>query len=404
MQGERRKSDIDRLHDIESLVDARLAHLDVEDLLVELLDRVREILSADTAAILLLDAGNDRLVARAARGLEEEVYQASHVPLGRGFAGRIATSRRPATIDDIDEADVVNPVLRESGVRSLLGVPLLVGNDLLGVLHVGTVDRRRFSEGDAEFLQLVADRVALATRSSLSELERTSSVVLQRSLLPQVLPKVPGLETAERYIPGAGGAVGGDWYDMFALPSGRVCITVGDVAGKGLPAAVVMGRLRTSLRAHLFANEGDPAGALDQLDRQVKHFEPDEMATAIVAVSEPPFRHLFVTSAGHLAPVLATPEQRGRYLDVAVGPPLGAPGTWPRRMSTIEWPPGAVICFYTDGLVERRGDDLTARIDAMCRAVMAADPESVCAAVMGRMIGPHRPVDDVALLAVRRLP
>ena len=403
MEGDRRQAE--RLRDIESLVDTRLARLDIEDLLVELLDRVRDILGADTAAILLLDAAREHLVATAARGLEAEVYQATRVPLGRGFAGRIAATRRPAAIEDVEAAeaaDVINPVLRESGVRSLLGVPLLVGDELFGVLHVGSVAPRRFTEGDAEMLQMVGDRVALAARSSLSELERSASVMLQRSLLPQRLTRVAGLETAERYIPGAGGAVGGDWYDMFALPSGRVCITIGDVAGKGLAAAVVMGRLRTSLRAQLFANGGDPAAALDLVDRQLKYFEPDELATAIVAVSEPPFRHVFVATAGHLAPILAAPGQRGRYIDVEVGPPLGAPGTWPRRMSTVEWPAGAVICLYTDGLVERRDEDLIDRIDALCSAVTADHPESVCATAMAQMIGPRRPADDVALLAVRR--
>jgi serine phosphatase RsbU (regulator of sigma subunit) len=87
-----------------------------------------------------------------------------------------------------------------------------------------------------------------------------------------------------------------------------------------------------------------------------------------------------------------------------VGPPLGAPGTWPRRMRTVEWPPGGVICLYTDGLVERRGEDLTERIDAMCGVVTASPPESVCATVMAEMIGPTAPTDDVALLAIRRTP
>jgi len=95
---------------------------------------------------------------------------------------------------------------------------------------------------------MVADRVALATQASLSETERNASLVMQRSLLPDHLPDVAGFETAVRYTPGAG-TVGGDWYDMFALPSGRVFVTLGDVVGKGLRAAVVMGRLRSSLRA-----------------------------------------------------------------------------------------------------------------------------------------------------------
>src|SRR4029453_228793 len=179
----------------------------------------------DTAAVLLLDRASGQLVATAARGIEEEVYQDVRVPLGRGFAGRVAQPRQALAIEDIDHADVFNPLLRARGIRSLLGVPLLAGGRLLGVLHVGTVTRRRFDDEDVDLLQMVADRVALATQASLSETERSASLVMQRSLLPDRLPDVAGFETSVRYIPGAG-TVGGDWYDMFVLPSGRVFVTV----------------------------------------------------------------------------------------------------------------------------------------------------------------------------------
>ena len=155
----------DRLRDIEALTDAGLAQLGVEDLLSELLDRTLAVLGADTAAVLLLDDSGSQLVATAARGLEAEVYQGVRIPLGRGFAGRIAAERRPVTIDDLDKADVLNPVLREKGLRSLLGVPLLVAGDLLGVLHVGTLTQRHFSASDVDLLRVVAERVALATRA-----------------------------------------------------------------------------------------------------------------------------------------------------------------------------------------------------------------------------------------------
>ena len=105
------------------------------------------------------------------------------IPLGRGFAGRVAAGRQPVTIDDVKDADVVNPVLRQKGIRSLLGVPLLVGDRLLGVLHVGTLVPRHFGDADVDLLQMVADRVALATQARLSEIERRAAVVLQRSLL-----------------------------------------------------------------------------------------------------------------------------------------------------------------------------------------------------------------------------
>lgn len=392
-----------RLRDIEAVTHAGLAHLDVEALLVELLDRVREVLSADTAAVLLLDEPNAQLVATAARGIEEEVYQGVRVPLGRGFAGRVAAARRPLAIEDIDRADVVNPLLRDKGIRSLLGVPLLAGGELLGVLHIGSVVPRHFTDADVDLLQVVADRVALATHATLTDTARTASALLQRSLLPERLPDVPGLETAVRYIAGGGGKVGGDWYDMFSLPSGRVCVTLGDVVGHGLRAAVVMGRLRSALRAHALTHQHRPGAVLELVDRQLRHFEPNEMATAVVAVLEPSFDRLLLSVAGHPAPVLATTDGPGRYLDVPVDPPLGVAHHGGRRVAEVDLPPGAVVCFYTDGLVERRDRPLDARLDLLAAAVSAGPPEQVCTTVMNRLVGDERPGDDVALLAVRRL-
>jgi phosphoserine phosphatase RsbU/P len=391
----------ERLRDIEAVTDAGLAQLTLEELLVELLDRVREILAADTAAVLLLDDANAQLVATAARGIEEEVYQGVRVPLGRSFAGRVAATRQAQAIEDIDEADVVNPLLRDRGIRSLLGVPLLVGGQLLGVLHVGTVTRRHFDDEDADMLQMVADRVALATQASLSESDRNASLVMQRSLLPDQLPDLARFETAVRYIPGAG-TVGGDWYDLFVLPSGRMVVTVGDVVGKGLRAAVVMGRLRSSLRANGYADQRDPGAVLDLVDSQLQHFEPGQMATAVVACIDADSDRIHVALAGHPAPVMASGDGPGRYLDLATGPPLGIPSSRPRPTTTVELPPGAVICFYTDGLIERRDVRLDDRISQLCDAVRADPVEQVCSRVMARLVGVERAQDDVALLALRR--
>jgi K+-sensing histidine kinase KdpD len=151
-----------RIENVQAVTDAALAHLDVEDLLAVLLPRIRDILAADTCAVLLLDEEAEELVARSAVGIEEEVEQGVRIPLGRGFAGRIAAYRHPVILDDLDTADVVNPILREKGIKSMLGVPLLVRDRAIGVLHVGTLTHRRFSEEDTELLQLVAERVALA--------------------------------------------------------------------------------------------------------------------------------------------------------------------------------------------------------------------------------------------------
>ena len=151
-----------RLERVQLVTDAALALLDLEELLWELLRRIRQILSTDTSAILLLDEANNELVARAAVGIEEEVEQGVRIPVGRGFAGRIAAERRPVILPDVDHADIYNPILREKGIKSMVGVPLLAENHVVGVLHVGSLTPRDFTQEDVELLQLVADRAAMA--------------------------------------------------------------------------------------------------------------------------------------------------------------------------------------------------------------------------------------------------
>ncbi len=394
-------ADDDRLRRIESVTDTALAHLDVEDLLVELLDRVRELLQVDTATVLLLDSSSQQLVVTAARGLEAAVRQGIRIPMGKGFAGRVAAEKQPVIIERVDQRNVLYSILRDHGICSLLGVPLLSSGTVIGVLHVGTLVPRRFTDDEVTLLQIVADRVAFAAQSRRAEIERTAAAVLQRSLLPARLPVVPGLELAARYIPAENGGVSGDWYDVFTLPSGWLCIVIGDVVGRGLAAADVMGRLRSALRAYALIG-GDPAEVLGRLDQQVQYFEPDMMATVLLAMFEPSFERLHLSSAGHPPPVLALPDQPAALLDVPSDHPVGVPGGLRRRATTITVPPGALLCFYTDGLVERRDTSLDASLERLCGAVVAAPVDSVCAKVMAQLIGGDPPRDDVAMLAVRR--
>ena len=152
----------ERLEHLQAIADAALAHLELDELLQVLLPRIRSILQADTCAVLLLEASTNQLVARAAVGIEEEVEQRVRIPVGRGFAGRVAADRRPVVLDDVDHADVLNPILREKGIKSLCGVPLLVRGEAIGVLHVGVLTHRKFTPDDVALLELVSDRVALA--------------------------------------------------------------------------------------------------------------------------------------------------------------------------------------------------------------------------------------------------
>jgi signal transduction histidine kinase len=171
------------LRKLQAVTDAALAHLSLDELLAELLNRVRNALDADTCAVLLLDESSDELVARAAKGLEEEVERGVRIPVGRGFAGRIAAERAPVVIPDVDHSEVLNPILRERGVRSLLGAPLIAAGALVGVIHVGTLRPRTFSSVDVELLQVVAQRVALAIYYALAHDERERLLRAQRDFI-----------------------------------------------------------------------------------------------------------------------------------------------------------------------------------------------------------------------------
>ncbi len=165
----------DQLRRLQAVTDVALVHLELEELLTQLLLRVRDALEADTCAVLMLDGATDELVARAAIGIEEEVEQGVRIPVGGGFAGRVAATKEAVILPDVDHADVLNPILREKGIKSLLGVPLLISGDVLGVLHVGALQHREFDADDIELLQLVADRVALAIEHARAfEAERSA--------------------------------------------------------------------------------------------------------------------------------------------------------------------------------------------------------------------------------------
>jgi sigma-B regulation protein RsbU (phosphoserine phosphatase) len=400
----------DRLRDIETVTDAALSRLDEHALLHALVERVKNVLQADTAAVLLLDEQAGQLVATAASGIEEEVRQGVRIPLGAGFAGRVAESREPVILTTVDHTTVRNPLLLDRGIKSLLGVPLLAGGKVIGVLHVGSLGGRTFGQQDSELLQLAADRAALALYSLIAQDDALAAVALQRSLLPTALPAVPGVDLAARYVTGSG-AVGGDWYDVFVLPDGKLGVVVGDVAGSGLEAAVIMGRMRSALRAYVL-EAADPAAALRKLDRKIQYFEPDAMATVLYGLYTPGTGEFTVSSAGHLPPVLAAPGRRADLLPVQPDPPIGTADDPHRRYTTAFIPPGALLCCFTDGLVERRGQvidegmgRLAATLDervAGAGELTVPPAEDACTAVMRAMVGNTPTKDDIAILMLSR--
>lgn len=396
-----------QLEHVYRLADPALTELPLEPLLNELLVRAKDILGVDTAAILLLDEDAQELVARAAKGLEEEVERGVRIPVGAGFAGRIAAGRRPIYIADVHHADVLSPILRMKGVRSLLGVPLLVEGAILGVLHVGTVMPREFNNADAALLQLAAAQAAPAIdRARLFDAldrEHRGAVALQRSLLPDRLPDLIGIDAAVRYLP-ARDEVGGDWYDVIELPSGQVGLAIGDVAGHGLRAAALMGQLRTGLRA--YALEGHaPAETLKRLDRLLHTIPGREMATAAYAVIEPATGRLRYASAGHPPPVLVRGGREAGLLGIDAAPPLGTLAFAYYREVETTLAPGDTILLYTDGLIERRRESLTEgleRLRALAEVPLSAD--QLCRRVTQELVPHGGGDDDIAVVALRILP
>jgi putative methionine-R-sulfoxide reductase with GAF domain len=391
----------ERLRRLEALTDATLSRLDASDLLDELLDRLRDLIAADTAAILLLDPHSRQLVATAAKGLEEEVRRGVRIPLGRGFAGRVAEIGGPLVLTDVTADDVVNPLLIELGIRSLLGVPIMAGGEVIGVLHVGSLQKRTFTPDDVRLLELAADRAGLAGQIRSQKLEQATALALQRSLLPSNLPDVPGVEMAARYVPGHAFGIGGDWYDVFTLPSGWLGVVIGDVSGHGLASAVVMGRIRSALRAYALVTD-DPAEALTLLDRKVRHFEAGVLTTAMYAMISPDRALVRISTAGHPPPVLACPGRPAVATELPADPPLGVgDGRRRRHVTTVDLPAGGVLVFYTDGLIERRGQLIDVGIRRLTDNVRPAAADDLCSTIM-TTVGLDEPTDDVALLVVHR--
>ena len=389
---------------IEAVTDTALAHVDTtEGLLRELLGRIRELFDADTAVVLMRDLDAGALVPTASVGLDNEPRMDVRVPVGEGFAGAIAAQKRAIALDQVDETTVVNPELLRQGLKSLLGVPMLAEGHVVGVLHIGSLTQRRFSDDDVHVLQVAADRIALATQATLNRTERAAATALQRSLMPSEVPAVAGLDLSVRYIPGSDAGVGGDWYDLFTLPSGLLGVVIGDVVGSGLRAAVIMGRLRSALRAYALENS-DPAVVLDMLDRKVSHFEPNAMATVSYAVFDPVTETLDVSLAGHPPPVYACLDQPAVLLDAEPDLPVGTHLSARKRRSwRLEVKPGTVMCFYTDGLVERRDTSVDKGLRRLCGAVhTTVSAEAACADILDALLTGNKPIDDIAVAVLHR--
>jgi serine phosphatase RsbU (regulator of sigma subunit) len=284
---------------------------------------------------------------------------------------------------------------------SAIGAALKARGRVLGAVALARTGGPPYTEADLSLIEELSGRAAVAVDNAQSyRRERDAALTLQRSLLPQLVPRVAGVSLAWRYLPGAAGThIGGDWYDVIPLEQGRVGLVIGDVMGRGLRAAALMGQLRATARAHASAEIG-PGAVLARLDAALARLEQDQITTVLFAVLDPASRSLTVAAAGHLPPLLRSADGAA-YLEVVPGPPLGAGhADYPELRVTV--PGGATLLFYTDGLVEDRELSVDIGMEKLRASVEdVASPEELCDRALAALGRDTQHDDDTAMLAVR---
>jgi len=386
-------------------------------------------------------------------GTWAQVGEQIHYPDGH-FCQQAMARLDPIAINDMDSEYYPAPspesmaAAHEAGLRSVIAAPLYARGELLGVMSLALSrlterDEHHYDAPDRDLIGAIASRVAIAIDNAmLFETERQTALAFQKSLLPQAIPDLDGLEVACRYVPakpletqgqGIQTQVGGDWYDIIPLAAGRVGIVIGDVEGRGARAAAIMGQLRAALRA--FAqDEKSPADIMRKLDDWCRALAPaaggigasengmtagdPPTASCIYMIYDAWSRELTFANAGHDAPLLVSAGQVQQLEFLHKGVLLGVRGKGIRglptyREQTIGMPPGAILVFYTDGLTDRRtradgsGHYSEAEaVEMLQQAVRAAaasgDADAVATAAECAVPGDID--DDMAILVVQSSP
>jgi PAS domain S-box-containing protein len=292
---------------------------------------------------------------------------------------------------------------RDVRVQSAIAVPLVAHGQTVGVVSfVSSVSGRQYTLDDQRLAEEIAIRAAVAIENArLFRREQRTALTLQHSLLPGDLPETEDLRAAAAYYPAGGeGEVGGDWYDVIPLLSGRVAIVIGDVMGRGIRAAALMGQLRAVVRGYA-VQDLPPAEVITYLDGLVRGLDEASIVTCVYAVFDPIDHAICIANAGHLPPLLVTADGATRVLAENSVVALGA-GIAPFIQCDVELNDGDALVLYTDGLVETRGTDIDDGIAALASALspLPDSLEDACERALSVM-GPDAQDDDVAVLVVQ---
>ncbi len=407
LAAERAAGRVTRMQAITAALSEAVTPEQIADVIVS---HAMETFGGSAASLCLLGADQSTLELVRAVGYSSEVTQRwRRFPLrrpanGAGPARSIGVMWHAAEGAQDGHAPDPTPFMDSAAAGALAEVPLVSYGRLIGILYVRFADARRPPADELEFMLTVGRQCGQAIeRARPYARERRVAETLQRALLPGALPQCPGIVVRSAYR--SGGAwesdIGGDWYDMFWLPDGRIALSIGDVAGRGLRAAVTMGQLRQSIRAAALA-DADPPGVLRRASDLLGLTDGDAaMATALFGVLDPNTSEFAYATAGSPAPILVAPDKEPARLPCG-GLPLGYLGIDQPPSHRVTLPRGSLIVLYTDGLTETRHDPIVgeaAVIEAAHHALM--EPEADHAdAIVKRVLTHGHISDDIAVLTV----
>ncbi|MFF0791511.1 PP2C family protein-serine/threonine phosphatase [Streptomyces spiralis] len=404
---------MDRLQGLLDAVVAISREVELPAVLHRIVTTAMDLVGARYGALGVLDESGERLEAFVTAGLSEQERDALAevgLPRGLGVLGHLIRFPQPLRLDDIRaHPSSAGFPAGHPRLQTLLGVAISVRGEIYGDLYLSERDDGQpFDVHDENVLIALASAAGIAIeRVRLFERIRVGAEQFQRLLLP-TLPDLRPFTAAAIYRPAAEPSqLGGDWYDAIPLPGNVVAVVIGDVVGHDLQAAAAMAATRNMLRALVLDRSQPPGAVLTQLDRSLETIANSRVTTTALARIEPegPGWRLRWSTAGHVPPLLLTPERRAVYLVGEPGLPLGVDTGLPRPDHSRFLPPDATVVFFTDGLIEDPGDPIDKSLDEL--AELAVAHADLPLADFVRVLADHHPSDghdDMAILALRTPP